>query len=182
MKSLLKPSTAVALCAALSLAACATQPMGPTVNVMPATNKPFQMFQQDQFECKSYASSQIAGQVDAANNKAVGAALLGTALGAGLGAAVGGGRGAAVGAAGGSIVGTGAGADSSTNTQLTIQQQYDNAYTQCMYSKGNQVPGMVQQATGMAPPPPPPGMVPPPSNAAPPGAVPPPNAPPPPPR
>src|SRR5260221_199424 len=49
----------------------------------------------------------------------------------------------------------GAGAGTSSGTQLTIQQQYDNAYSQCMYSKGNQVPGF-QPAVVYAPPPPPP--------------------------
>ena len=29
----------------------------------------------------------------------------------------------------------------SSNEQLGIQQQYDNAYAQCMYAKGNLVPG-----------------------------------------
>jgi len=164
-----KKSTALTLSAVFMLGACATQPMGPTVQVMPAANKPFQMFQQDQAECKSYAQSQIAGQVDAANNKAVGSALVGTVLGAGLGAAVGGGRGAGIGAAGGAAVGTGIGADGSNNAQLGIQQQYDNAYTQCMYSKGNQVPGMAPAAAASLPPPPPPPSM----------AVPPPNAPPP---
>ncbi len=108
---------------------------------------------QDQGYCKQYASSQVAGQADQANNQAVGGALLGTALGAGLGAAVGGGRGAAIGAASGAVVGTGYGAGNSQNAQYGIQAQYDNAYAQCMYSRGNQVPGYAPAA----PPPPPPG-------------------------
>jgi len=174
-KSMTK-GTALVLSSALLLSACASQPMGPTVQVMPAANKPFQMFTQEQAECKNYAQTQVQGQADSANNKAVGAALLGAALGAGLGAAVGGGRGAGVGAAAGGAVGTGVGADNANNAQLSIQQQYDNAYTQCMYSKGNQVPGMAPAVAASLPPPPPPG----PMAAPPPGAaIPPPNAPPP---
>ena len=176
MKSNFTKGTAVALSSALLLSACATQPMGPTVQVMPAVGKPFQMFQQEQADCKGYAQTQVQGQADSANNKAVGSALLGAALGAGLGAAVGGGHGAGVGAAAGGVVGTGVGADGANNAQQSIQVQYDNAYSTCMYSKGNQVPGMAPAVAAALPPPPPPGPMAPPANAA----VPPPNAPPPP--
>jgi len=134
---------------AVLLSGCATPPMGPMVNAMPAPGKPFDVFAQDQAACKAFAQSQVAGAVNQTNNQAVGTAVVGTALGAGLGAAVGGGRGAGVGAASGAIVGTGVAADNAAAAQLTIQQQYDNAYSQCMYSKGNTV-------EGYAPPPPPP--------------------------
>lgn len=130
---------AVSLWALMALAGCATQPMGPKVQVMPAANKPFEVFQQDQATCKQYAADQVGGQAEAANEKAVGTAVLGTALGAGLGAAVGDGHGAAVGAATGSVAGTAIGAGNSQRDQKSIQQQYDNAYAQCMYAKGNQV-------------------------------------------
>jgi hypothetical protein len=126
-------------CAAVVLAGCASEPMGPTIQVMPGQNKPFEVFQGEQAECKQYASQQVAGQVDAANEKGVGAAVLTTALGAGLGAAVGGGRGAAIGAAGGGVVGADIGASGSGGAQRSIQHQYNNAYAQCMYAKGNQV-------------------------------------------
>jgi hypothetical protein len=123
----------------LLLEGCAATPMGPTVQVMPAPNKPFDVFANEQAGCKQYASQQVSGQADEANEKAVGTALLTTALGAGLGAAVGGGRGAGVGAATGGVVGGAIGASGSQHTQGSIQQQYNNAYAQCMYAKGNQV-------------------------------------------
>jgi hypothetical protein len=145
--------TSVLLATVAMVGGCAAPPLGPTVQVMPPPGKPFEVFAQDQGYCKQYASSQVAGQSDQANNQAVGGALLGTALGAGLGAAVGGGRGAAIGAASGAVVGTGYGAGNSQNAQYGIQAQYDNAYAQCMYSRGNQVPGYAPAA----PPPPPPG-------------------------
>lgn len=155
------------------LAGCAQTPMGPTVNVMPAANKPFEVFQQDQAVCKSYAQQQVAGQADNANQRAVGGALLGTALGAGLGAAVGGGHGAGVGAATGAVAGTAVGASTSGHEQMSIQQQYNTAYLQCMYSRGNQVPGYqtVPQPVPaapviVAPPPPPPSPYPPPPPGA----------------
>jgi len=115
--------------------------MGPTVQVMPGPGKSFEAFQYDQASCKQFAEGAVAGQTQNANTRAVGAAAIGTVLGAGLGAAVGGGRGAAIGAGSGAIVGTGVGMGSSANEQLSIQQQYDNAFAQCMYSKGDMVPG-----------------------------------------
>lgn len=155
------------LSGAMVLGACATPPMGPSVQVMPAPNKPFEAFQADQAVCQQYASQQVAGQAEATNQQAVGGAILGTVLGAGLGAAVGGGRGAAIGAAAGGIVGTGAGVDSTQARQYGIQRRYDLAYSQCMYSKGNQVPGF-QPAVAPPPPPPPQGYAPPPPNYPPP--------------
>ena|ERR1039457_5677792 len=140
------------------LASCATTPMGPTVQVMPDSSKPFPVFQQDQVQCKQYAQSQVAGQAEAANNAAVGSAALATLVGAAVGAAIGDHQGAGVGAATGVLAGSASGAGSSQNAQLSIQDQYNNAYVQCMYSKGNQVPGAVQALSssvtpsGIAPP------------------------------
>jgi uncharacterized protein YcfJ len=145
---------AVGISALALLEGCAGTPAGPTVQVMPAPNKPFEVFQQDQAVCKQYASQQVQGEAEAANERAVGGTLLGAGLGAGLGAAVGGGRGAAIGAASGGVLGTAVGADSSARGQYGIQRQYDNAYAQCMVAKGNQV---VQPApTVVYTPPPPP--------------------------
>jgi hypothetical protein len=140
--------------AAFLLAGCAATPMGPTVQVMPGPGKSFETFQGDQGACKVYAADQVKGQADAANQRAAGAAVLTTVLGAGLGAAVGGaagdaGAGAAIGAAAGAGTGTAVGANASANDQLNIQQQYDNAFAQCMYAKGEQVPGFAP----LAPPP-----------------------------
>jgi hypothetical protein len=131
--------------------------MGPTVQVMPGPGKSFDMFQSDNASCKGFAAGQVQGQADAANQQAVGAGVLTTVIGAGLGAAIGGasgnaGAGAAVGAASGAGVGTAIGANGSSYAQLTIQQQYDNAFSQCMYAKGELVPGYAPVV--MAPPPP----------------------------
>jgi putative peptidoglycan binding protein len=125
----------------LLLAGCAQTPLGPTVQVMPGPGKSFDAFQYDQMACKQFAEQSVAGQAQDANNRAVGAAALTTVLGAGLGAAVGGGRGAAIGAASGAVGGTAIGAGMSSNQQYGIQQQYDNAFAQCMYAKGEMVPG-----------------------------------------
>jgi hypothetical protein len=106
---------------------------------MPAANKPFAEFQQDDLACQDYAHQRVAGGAEAANNKSLGEAIIGTALGAGLGAAVGGGRGATIGAASGAVVGTAAGSDTSAHAQYGMQQRYNICYAQCMSSKGNVV-------------------------------------------
>jgi hypothetical protein len=111
------------------------------VQVMPGPGKAFGAFQGDDANCRGFANMQVAGQAEAANQQAVGGAVLSTALGAGLGAAIGGGRGAAIGAASGAGFGAAAGAGGTAGAQMGIQMQYDAAYSQCMYSRGNQVPG-----------------------------------------
>lgn len=142
-----------AFCAALPLtvSACVSQPLGPTVQVLPAPNKPFSIFTEDDATCRSFAGTQVAGTAAQANNAVVRSAVVGTLLGAALGAAVGRGPGAAVGAAGGALIGTGTAANGSAWSQMSLQQRYNIAYLQCMYSRGNQVPGY----TVTAPPPPP---------------------------
>jgi uncharacterized protein YcfJ len=147
-----KVTLACGLVAVMALVGCASPPMGPTVAVMPAPNKSFDAFQTDQAVCKQYASDQTAGAAQQANNQAVGSAVIGTVLGAGLGAAIGGGRGAAIGAAGGAGLGTAYGANQSQWAQLSIQQRYDIAYEQCMYARGNQIPGF-QPMYALPPPP-----------------------------
>jgi hypothetical protein len=147
-----------ALAPVLLFTACAQAPMGPTVQVLPGQGKTFDAFQYDQSVCKQYAQQQVAGQAENANQRAAGTAAVGTLLGAGLGAAIGAaagnaGAGAAIGAGAGLAGGAGLGASKSSNTQLSIQDQYNNAYSQCMYSKGNMVAGAGPM---MAPPPPPP--------------------------
>jgi uncharacterized protein YcfJ len=156
---------AAAMAGALLLAGCAVTPMGPTVQVMPGPGKSFDAFQTDQLVCKNYAQQQVQGQAENANQRAVGGAVLGTVLGAGLGAAIGGatgnaGAGAAIGAASGAGGGALYGADASTQAQWSIQQQYDNAFAQCMYAKGEQAQGFPVPAVAYSPPPPPPQPIP----------------------
>jgi hypothetical protein len=150
------------------LAGCAQPPLGPTVQVMPGPNKPFSVFQEDDAVCRQFAQQQSAGAAEQGNTSQLGTAVLGTVLGAGLGAAIGGGRGAAIGAGAGALGGTAVGSNQASRGQFTAQQFYNNAYSQCMYAKGNQVPGYVAASPppsappGPPPPPPPPGPPPPP--------------------
>ena len=129
------------LAAAGVLAGCAQPPLGPTVAVMPAPNKPFSVFQQEDAFCRQFAQQQTAGTTEAANNAQLGTAAIGTVLAAGLGAALGGGQGAAVGAGMGALGGTAVGAGQAERGSFSAQQRYNLAYSQCMYSYGNQVPG-----------------------------------------
>jgi hypothetical protein len=136
-------------------AGCAQTPQGSTVQVMPGPGKSFEAFQADQSDCKTFAATQVQGQAEHANQRAVGAALLTTLLGAGVGAGAGApwgaaGQGAGAGAAAGAAMGAAVGANMSANEQVGIQVQYDNAFSQCMFAKGEMVPGFVPPAPAVA--------------------------------
>ena len=164
-----------ALAALLGLAACVSVPTGPSVMVLPGTNKSFDEFRFDDGTCRQFAYEQIGGQTaaQAQENSAVTSAAVGTAVGALAGAAIGGNsQGAAVGAGVGLLGGSMAGADASNASAYGAQRRYDVAYQQCMYAKGHRIPvaGRFSQPQQPAPPrtnyPPPP---PPPPNQPPPG-------------
>ena len=148
-----KHKSLTVLAASLLLTGCATNPTGPMVRVMPAPNKPFEVFAQEQTDCEHYASDQVVGGAQAANNRALGATALGAVLGLGIGAATGSGRAATVGAATGGAIGVAAGANQSSYAGYGVQRRYDIAYSQCMYAKGNYVPGMMAAAPPPSPPP-----------------------------
>ena len=64
-------TAAIGVTLVMSLGGCVNQPIGPSVAVMPAPNKPFEVFQQDQGICTQYAGQQVAGGAPAANSDAV---------------------------------------------------------------------------------------------------------------
>ncbi len=156
--------------ALLVLGGCATLPKGPSVMVLPPPGKPFEQFQAEDAICRQWAAQQI-GQSpqETVNQNTATGAVAGTVIGAGLGAAIGSasghaGAGAAIGAASGLLLGTAAGADSAQVYGWEAQRRYDIAYQQCMYAKGNQIPGVVTRTRPvrrMPPPPPGPGYAPP---------------------
>src|SRR5260221_11624735 len=80
--------------AGFSLTACGAPPLGPTIPASPGANKSFDAFAADQAFCQQHAASQTAPAAYAANNQAVGGAILTAALGAALGGAIRGRRGA----------------------------------------------------------------------------------------
>ena len=128
------------------LSGCATMPTGPSVLVLPGTGKSFEQFQDDNEECKYWAAQQTGAEPQpAAQHQAATDAVIGTLVGAGAGAAIGAASGnaaagAAIGGGSGLILGTAYGADAGYGWYSEIQRRYDNAFVQCMYAKGNQVP------------------------------------------
>jgi hypothetical protein len=143
----------------LVLGACATAPVGPRVGVMPAPGKPFEVFIGEDQMCRQWAEhssgANAANSTEAGNKAWVNSAAAGTALGAVVGALAGGRDGAATGAALGMVVGSASGAEQSGVSSYDMQRRYDMAYQQCMYAKGNQVPGYRAQVMPSPPPAPP---------------------------
>jgi hypothetical protein len=129
------------LLAAVLLSGCATQPMGPTARVMPASGKSFEVFAQEQASCKQFADGEVNGGATMANLKEFGTAAIATGLGGGLGAAIRGQRGAEVGGSLGAVGGAAIAGHGSARDQSNLQGRYDLAYTQCMYTHGNQIAG-----------------------------------------
>ena len=137
--------------ATILMVGCATTPVGPSLTVMPAPGKPFDVFKNDDKECRDYAQNSLNTTADeiAAKNTAK-TAIVGAALGAVAGAVANGGSsknvgtGAAVGLLGGAAMGATGGNDASKE----VQRRYDIAYQQCMYSKGNQVPSYPAPVSG----------------------------------
>jgi hypothetical protein len=144
------------------LSGCATMPTGPSVMVMPGPGKPFEVFQTDDALCRQWAQQQIGGASpsETANQNMASGAVIGTLVGAGIGAAIGAatgnaGAGAAIGAGAGLLGGTAMGSNQAYASEYQLQRAYDTAYLQCMYVKGNQVPG-ARRSTQYYPAPPPP--------------------------
>jgi len=137
----IEPRIACVVAAMVVLSGCVTVPVGPTVAVAPGANKTPDTFAADQAECQQYASAQIAPQAYAATNQSIGTAIFTTALGAAIGGAVGGGHAAGIGAASGAALGALGGASGSGYAQLSLQQQFNVIYAQCMAAHGNHPPG-----------------------------------------
>lgn len=134
------------------LLGCAQLPTEPTIAVMPAPGMPFEVFQHDNAVCQQYAQQQL-GTNPNPNNQVAAGAVAGTVIGAAAGALLGGDSNAAgAGAATGLLFGTAAGAGNASQAGMSWQQRYNIAFAQCMYAKGNQVPGY--RAPNYAPPPP----------------------------
>lgn len=125
---------------ALLLAGCATAPTGPSIMALPGSGKSFDQFRNDDAECRQYAQLQISGNAATNVDPGMRNAAIGTFIGALAGAAFGGHQGAGAGAGAGLLVGSMTGVDAAQQSNQTAQRRYDNAYVQCMYAKGQQVP------------------------------------------
>lgn len=157
----------------LSLAGCASVPNGPSVAVMPAAGKPFDLFVAEDRECRQFAQQSIGKTVsEAGADSEVKSMATGTAIGAVAGTVLGGNHnGTGTGAAIGLLAGTSVGSNEARYSERDSQRRYDIAYEQCMYAKGNQLPQSgyqpraryapmpVQSAPAYNPPPPPPPSV-----------------------
>lgn len=150
------------------LGGCATLPQGPTVAVMPGPGKPFDRFRYDDMVCRQYARAQVGGNPnEIAQQQVISGAVVGGALGALGGILLGGGEDggdmARSMAGAGVVMGSAVGASAAQQSLATLQGRYNVAYMQCMYAKGNAVPGYPPPhytpppPPSYPPPPPPPG-------------------------
>ena len=142
---ILAPLMAVGL-----LAGCAAPtPTGPTITAVPPAGTSLTLFQNDDYSCRNYAQQAVAYPAATQNSQGNGfaTAAIGTGLGAAAGALLGAaagnaGAGAAIGAGAGLLGGSAVGAGQTQRKAQGLQQIYNNAYAQCMTSRGNGiVPG-----------------------------------------
>ena len=116
---------------AVGAAGCAVvPPSNPTIMALPAKGKSLNEFQQDDYGCRAYASKAINPAANSQQAQGAGSAVPAT------------------------------GTTPHKETEASLQQQYNNAYAQCMTAKGNTigvprpVPAMVRvPAVIYAPPP-----------------------------
>jgi hypothetical protein len=120
-------ATVAALGAAALLDGCVELPTEPTVAAMPSPYKPMEVFQYDDRVCRTFAYESVGGQPPA------GAVVNGMPVPA-----------AAPPPSDGYYY----------NSHYYLQYRYNVAYEQCMYSKGDQLPGYAPPSTVQAPPPP----------------------------
>jgi hypothetical protein len=97
------------------LAGCVSTVMAPTVAAIPGPGKLSADLASDQAACVSQTNQQMAAAVQAANNQVAGAALLNIMTGNNA-------------------------ATVNAQATSTLQQQFDNTYSACMYAKGEDVP------------------------------------------
>jgi ElaB/YqjD/DUF883 family membrane-anchored ribosome-binding protein len=133
-----------------TLTACVSAPTGPTIAVMPREGKPFEIFKQEDQQCREFAADSVKDTSNAALKEGATSAAVAAALGAAAGAMIQGGNHANVGTGAGIglLGGAAMGAMNSGGKQNQAQVQYNIAYQQCMYSKGNQVPSYAAPAAG----------------------------------
>ncbi|MFC5473473.1 glycine zipper family protein [Paraherbaspirillum soli] len=157
-----RTSMAIAASAVALLSGCVSVPTGSNVMALPGSGKSYDQFRNDEAVCQRYAQERIGPYApQAAADNATATAVTGTLIGATVGALIGAasgraGAGAAIGAGGGLLVGSSVAGDSAARSSYSMQHQYNNVFTQCMYAKGNRVPvpaGYASRQSQYAPPP-----------------------------
>ncbi|CAB3795801.1 hypothetical protein LMG27177_03967 [Paraburkholderia fynbosensis] len=137
----------VCLAVGLGMAGCAVMPpSAPTVMAVPANGKTLNQFQQDDYSCRNYATQAVnpAAASHQAATSGLATTAVGTAGGAAAGALIGAGAGnagagAAIGAGAGLLLGSMMGSAQHNQTEASLQQQYDNAYAQCITARGDTI-------------------------------------------
>jgi hypothetical protein len=127
---------------------CSTIPQAPNVRVYKGETVPFDLYQQQDAYCQTYAKKELGIDPEHHEEQAAltQAAIIG-AVGAGLGAAIGAATGspamgAAIGGAAGLVTGGASGSARAQRQGMTLQQRFDQAYLVCMaaYSHTTIVP------------------------------------------
>ncbi|RDK07919.1 glycine zipper family protein [Cupriavidus lacunae] len=111
----MKPrSIPLLMSAALVVGACTAMPSGPSVMVLPGSNKTLDQFLGDEHNCRQFALGKVGGvnSHQASDTAAVSSSA--------------------------------AGASTSSDSGYDAQRQYDAAYVQCMYASGHRVPAYSQ--------------------------------------
>jgi hypothetical protein len=106
----------------MMLAGCVPVVMAPSVVATPGPGKSPADLASDHAGCLAQSNQQMAPSVQAANNQVAGTALQNVFTGTG-----------------------GNAVDVNTQATATLQQQYDTAYSACMYAKGDNVPPYYMQ-------------------------------------
>src|SRR5690606_11729484 len=119
---------------AVSVVACA--PKYPLTTVLPGPQIDFNTFRAQDEACRAWAAERTHSNAAKITLGAVGGTALGAAVDIGLGALTANPHALINGAIGGGIGAIGGGALATRHT-LSVHDQYDRAYTQCMYAQGN---------------------------------------------
>lgn len=133
------PRHTIAALAFLLLAGCATAPIGPHVSVMPAKGKSLEQFKADDKVCKDFAQAEVGDDVEKSSGMNT---LMDMAIGGAVGALGGqmighNTKGTVAGAGIGMAAGLATGAYQANKASDDAQIRYDNAYQQCMHTKGH---------------------------------------------
>jgi hypothetical protein len=128
--------TALVVLVAVSAVACT--PKYPLTTVLPGPQTDFTAFKAQDKACREWAAERTHSNAAKITLGAVGGTALGAAVGVGVGALTANPHALINGAIGGAVGGLGGGALATRNT-MSVHDQYNRAYTQCMYAQGNQI-------------------------------------------
>jgi hypothetical protein len=129
--------TALVVFIAVSAVACT--PKYPLTTVLPGLQTNFTAFKAQDETCRAWAAERTHSNAAKMTLGTVGGTVFGAAVGVGVGALTANPHAVINGAIGGGVGALGGGALATRNT-LSVHDQYDRAYTQCMYAQGNQIP------------------------------------------